>query len=535
MLALQTQPNSIVWYDSKRKKPFLQLKILRLIGKSGRLSKSMTEHILNKHKHHHREILESYAALKSKGLVTEMNYENPGVGKTLPRGRRRRYYQITDLGFSVLIDEGIDASEFWMTMINYCHYAKAVDSHTIDSFYHAFLSHQLKYKSVLDNGYFTSQLHLFNHMSNNWISNKITANNNETGLSQKIIEVLAISPGLTCNDIAHKINVSEHCVDVELNVLAADAPVYESYFLDQGYDANTILEIKAEILSHNLVKKTTRDQGKEITLSLSLYGVMLVLKMIRLNSLSRIKRLYLLNNYSIRNVIDLIADNYRKSLPLIFGEWHLLKRTLKILSIFNFDMILGMKPIVDDKGIPVLLSGNKEYFDIMTGIAGYSHKQLMEIYDKGNAVYSNFERKIESVSDKLNEMDVLLGRIPSRAWLSGSKLEDAFANEISFHYYLNLNHDLLIPPMGAADYYDNFEDLFSMEEDKIKSIEYDTNSLAPRMFHPTLPSPKRKLFDTLDNSSIIRNALMNWINDCITFHKQTGTMMDKFYNELQGR
>ena len=87
----------------------------------------------------------------------------------------------------------------------------------------------------------------------------------------------------------------------------------------------------------------------------------------------------------------------------------------------------------------------------------------------------------------------------------------------------------------AADYYDNFEELLSMDEDKIKSIEYDRNPLAPQMFHPTLPSPKRKLFDTLDNSSIIRNALMNWINDCITFHKQTGTMMDKFYNEIHGR
>ena len=78
-------------------------------------------------------------------------------------------------------------------------------------------------------------------------------------------------------------------------------------------------------------------------------------------------------------------------------------------------------------------------------------------------------------------------------------------------------------------------ELLSMDEDKIKSIEYDRNSLASQMFHPTLPSPKRKLFDALDNSSIIRNALMNWINDCITFHKQTGTIMDKFYNEIHGR
>ena len=282
------------------------------------------------------EILESYTALEKKGLISKMNYENPGVGKALPRGRRKRYYQVTDLGFSVLIDEGIEAKEFWMTMVNYCYYAKAVDSHTIDSFYHSFLSHQLKYKSVIDNGYFISQLHLFNHMSKKWISDKITADNNEVSLSQKIIEVLAISPGLTCNDIAHKINVSEHCVDMELKVLVADAPVYESYLLDQDYDASTLLEQMAEILSHNLVKRTTCDQGKEITLSLSVYGVMLVLKMIRLHSLNRIKRLYLLNNYSMRNAIDLIADNYRKSLPLIFGEWAFTKTYIKNIVNIQF-------------------------------------------------------------------------------------------------------------------------------------------------------------------------------------------------------
>ena len=153
-----------------------------------------------------------------------MNYENPGFGKALPRGRRKRYYQVTDLGFSVLIDEGIEAKEFWMTMVNYCYYTKAVDSHTIDSFYHSFLSHQLNIQVVIDNGYFISQLHLFNHMSKNWISNKITADNNEDGLSQKIIEVLALSPGLTCTELAHKINVSEHCVDMELKVLVQTLP-----------------------------------------------------------------------------------------------------------------------------------------------------------------------------------------------------------------------------------------------------------------------------------------------------------------------
>ncbi|MGC2428771.1 MAG: hypothetical protein WA421_17180 [Nitrososphaeraceae archaeon] len=60
-------------------------------------------------------------------------------------------------------------------------------------------------------------------------------------------------------------------------------------------------------------------------------------------------------------------------------------------------------------------------------------------------------------------------------------------------------------------------------------------SVARQLDHPTPISSRRRLLDILDNSSVIRNALMNWINDCITFHKQTGTFMDKFYEEILGR
>ena len=155
---LQTQPNSVAWYDLKRKKPFLQLKILRLIGKSGRLSKSMTEKILTKHNHHHREILESYTALEKKGLISEMNTKIlVSVRPYLEEGRRdTTKLQTWDLVY--LIDEGIDAREFWMTMVNYCYYAKAVDSHTIDYYYRSFLNQHLNSKSVIDNDYFFHSL-----------------------------------------------------------------------------------------------------------------------------------------------------------------------------------------------------------------------------------------------------------------------------------------------------------------------------------------------------------------------------------------
>jgi hypothetical protein len=140
------------------------------------------------------------------------------------------------------------------------------------------------------------------------------------------------------------------------------------------------------------------------------------------------------------------------------------------------------------------------------------------------------------VYNKLIEIQGLLGYRTSDTLLELSKLEEAFANELSFHYFLNLNQDTFIPPLNAKEYYAEVQTLLSDDgDDKFFSTEYDRYSVAPQLYHPTPISPRRRLLDILDDSSVIRNALMNWINDCITFHKQTGTIMDKFYEEIRGR
>lgn len=86
------------------------------------------------------------------------------------------------------------------------------------------------------------------------------------------------------------------------------------------------------------------------------------------------------------------------------------------------------------------------------------------------------------------------------------------------------------------EYYTEIETFLSEDRhDKFLSTEYDRYSLAPQLDHLIPISPRLRLLDILDNSRVIRNALMNLINDCIVFHKQTRTFMDKFYNEIRGR
>ena len=171
----------------------------------------------------------------------------------------------------------------------------------------------------------------------------------------------------------------------------------------------------------------------------------------------------------------------------------------------------------------------------------YSRKQLMDISSKGIGAYSEFERKrgnakIGAVYNKLIEIQGALGYITSDKFLTQSKLEKAFANEISFNYFLNLNYDTFIVPLNAREYYAEVYTILSKEgDDNFMSKEYDRYSLSPQHDHLLPISQQRRLLDILDNSCTIRNALMNWINDCITFHKQIGTVMDKFHSEIRGR
>ena len=69
-------------------------------------------------------------------------------------------------------------------------------------------------------------------MSKKWISDKIHVNGNEVSLSQKIIETLAMFPGVKFKDITHKINASEHCLNMELRKLTAERG-NEAFLIDQ--------------------------------------------------------------------------------------------------------------------------------------------------------------------------------------------------------------------------------------------------------------------------------------------------------------
>ena len=68
------------------------------------------------------------------------------------------------------------------------------------------------------------------------------------------------------------------------------------------------------------------------TYQLSLFGVLFLLKLIRQNDINRLRHGLFNNDKSFLEYCDIIADNYRDAIPLIFRRWSLLKRILKTLQ-----------------------------------------------------------------------------------------------------------------------------------------------------------------------------------------------------------
>ena len=94
---------------------------------------------------------------------------------------------------------------------------------------------------------------------------------------------------------------------------------------------------------------------------------MLVLTLVRYHNMNR-RNLYLLGNYSIQEAFDIVATNYKNKLPLIFGQWDTLKDILKVLSVYNFDVIIDYQARSRFLQTSVVMKGNKEYYEANLGI-----------------------------------------------------------------------------------------------------------------------------------------------------------------------
>ena len=118
------------WY--KRKKPHLQIGILKSIASSGLASQ---KEITSQFGYKPSTISDAFKIMENAKLIRWANV--PEFKKGV---RRERFYKLSAKGLSVLIDENPSPQEFWMAMIWYCRLnAKAVGKDEFNRYYDRFI------------------------------------------------------------------------------------------------------------------------------------------------------------------------------------------------------------------------------------------------------------------------------------------------------------------------------------------------------------------------------------------------------------
>jgi len=303
------------------------------------------------------------------------------------------------------------------------------------------------------------------------------------------------------------------------------------------------------------------------TYELSLFGVMLVLTLIRRNDMNRLKP-GLHYNISFEDYYDKIASNYKNKLPLIFNKWYLLKRTLNVLAAYNFDIILDeefrfkmmaeLSSKVEHKEQEEIhiTSGNKELYENARSILAISRRQLREVQIRGLEESRNFiesrkrdfpdksleesrssiNKKTEAVSHLIWEITVLLDPLSydstsykekaTQEWkinpdeaerlsrlYSVDTIEKPFADEIAFLYYLNLNDDRLFHVMHQMNYFSSLPN--------------------PSPAQPLLKFPMQCLLKILDEDMEIREWFAGWLADLLKYQQEVLGTTSEFYNKVR--
>lgn len=326
----------------------------------------------------------------------------------------------------------------------------------------------------------------------------------------------------------------------------------DSYY-DYMHGTTRVIE-KWQLLSTKIVKVRHNLRGVN-TYQLSLFGVLFLLKLIRQNDINRLRHGLYNNDKSVLDYCDIIADNYRDAIPLIFRKWSLLKRILKTLAAYNFDIVTDQQfryKIIREMAIFKrpgeeelhITSGNKYLFEGYRSILEISQKQLGEVQIRGMEALRNIalhriayfphgtvesarkldEKKIDAVSKLIKEITVNLETVgydpmtyKEKAIEWGFGLEEAerlsqffeidsiegpIANEISFLYYLNLNNEWYFHIMN-------------------ESLE-----------RPLYPRPLRCLLAILKEDAEIREWFSKLIGDILKYQEEELQSMREFNDRI---
>ena len=147
------------WYP--RKRPTLQIKILRAIGLEGQLSKRMAEVCTRSD---YSDVSDAIDKLLRRKRI---KISSPGIA-----GRRdKRYYGLTGKGLEAFVDETTSPEEFWKAIIWYfCLSESYLSINEFEKYYDYFESKYIGHSGI--HNYFFQSL-FFNRLINKWFEENL--------------------------------------------------------------------------------------------------------------------------------------------------------------------------------------------------------------------------------------------------------------------------------------------------------------------------------------------------------------------------
>jgi hypothetical protein len=539
-MGLLNKPIFGKWYSSK-KPPTLQIKILKLITLQGELSKTKASKDLDSNYSDVSDAMDALAANERQFIK---------LSRETGRGRPEKFYKITESGLRALLainkasNEDIDTFMVFsrvMILLSICS-KRPISKEELDDYYRQFEKNFLRHSTIYP--YFF-QSNFFNTMLDNWIGNL-----SKGFASQMVVECLAINRSMTLDDLIKKTGLKKdeviailhnHSLQTDLHVLNATSKVYSDIDVQKNNYVN--------FMSHAIIGKTGN------TYELSLFGVMLVICLIRYHfagldsdrfdnldsNPAKIDLFY--NDMGPNDYCDLIAKNYKEKLDLIFGKWNLLQSQLGRFLYGSFDFLIYKKD--NNTSDSVWRGGNKEFYDDIQTLASNARDFSKILYVYGKYTMNKFGRyadimhpRMIPLRQKLYEMGVIFdANIPltessgmdhlSSSIESESQtlqrvkiIEDIFAKELTFLFYLNLNtfrlsnrvvHPNEFSPLGLTP-----SELTQWAFEKRKEM---------------IPL-KERLMAILTKDNDIKGWFTERIDDIMHYREQTSNKMSEFYNEI---
>ena len=509
-------------FNPNKRRPKLRMEILELIAIDGKMSVSKAESSLDE-KHHHPDVWHAFKNLERKEFIEKRIDRNPGKGKLMGKGRQI-YYKITERGLRVLIrdydkimEKVIDPQMFWRAMMTFCYNStNEIRLDKVEEFYELFLGKYLKYSS----GHGHPQLDQFNQMCDNWIQHTILPSTGLT-LDQIILEVLAIHPGITLAELVKRVAQAGIRTELVEKTLSYYTPMpHRPAWIDANGNLDSIEYNKTDwhFQLHKTIVIRTTTNGDDLY-ELSLFGILLVQSLVHNREIGKLRHGLYYDDISFENYHDKIASNYQSKLPLVFGKWNLLKRILNIMSAHNFGIILDRQTRSDIMARSSLEGGNKEFYDSVVGVALHSQTQLSELYRKGMMEWSNYitsaisehpdrnltearsflYRETSAVFQMLLKINILLDpsaydpvsfqdlvKKQAIANIINSQqaeplshlfkidiIEKAFAEEITFLYFLNLHNNYRFQVVLPTKRYNQVKPSFSPMQCLLAILRHD--------------------------------------------------------------